>query len=103
MMRTGASAARMHHGPAVFADASPAAECLESSRPTPAEIDTRSPVRFEVCSAADEKAVRGAVIQVCAACNQSQLMLKQWRGFAVLFSVFCGCFPVLMRAGGTWW
>jgi hypothetical protein len=41
-----------------------AAEHLESVRPLPVEIDTRSPVRFEVYSEQGNKAVKGVVLQV---------------------------------------
>jgi hypothetical protein len=43
-----------------------AAEHLESVRPLPVEIDTRSPVRFEVYSEQGNKAVKGVVLQVRA-------------------------------------
>ena len=41
-----------------------AAEHLESVRPLPVEIDTRSPVRFEVYGERNNKPVKGVVLQV---------------------------------------
>lgn len=41
-----------------------AAQYLEAVRPVPVEIDTRSPVRFEVRSSIGNKPVKGVVLQV---------------------------------------
>lgn len=41
-----------------------AAQYLEAVRPVPVEIDTRSPVRFEVRSSLGNNPVKGVVLQV---------------------------------------
>ena len=55
-------------------DCCAAAEHLEAVRPLPVEIDTRSPVRFEVSSFVGNKPVKGAVLQVGARGPCAQLL-----------------------------
>ena len=54
-----------------------AAEHLESVRPVPVEIDTRSPVRFEILAAGGNKRVKGVVLQVLPAQLTKHLLLSR--------------------------
>ena len=58
-----------------------AAQYLEAVRPVPVEIDTRSPVRFEVRSSIGNKPVKGVVLQV----------------FSIIYIIICAGMHLILR------